>query len=107
MNGEVGTTRSVETPTTNATVGPSAGQDGPVVINLDGVDVTSPSRKRSGLQIRQLGSPDRVDGFETQRIDCKTQKKLQTIRDDETVELHPGECFKTVPNGGGPGDTPA
>lgn len=79
------------------------GQDRPVDITLDGKTVTSPSRRRNGRQIRELGDPNRVDGFETQRINCKSGKKEQTIRDDETVELHPNECFRTVPNAGGPG----
>jgi hypothetical protein len=79
------------------------GQDHPVQITLDGKEVTSPSRRRTGLQIRQLGDPNRVTGFETQRIDCKSGKKEKTIRDDEVVELHPKECFRTVPNAGGPG----
>jgi hypothetical protein len=78
------------------------GQARPVDIILDGIDVTSPERKRNGKQIRELGPASRVEGFETQEVTDKG-KKIKTIRDDETVELHKGERFKTVPNEGGPG----
>ena len=78
------------------------GQDVPVSITLDGHEVTSPSRRRNGLQIRELGPTDRVAGFETQEVD-KQGRKIKTIRDDETVELHEEERFRTVPNEGGPG----
>lgn len=78
------------------------GQARPVDIILDGNDVTSPERRRNGKQIRGLGPASRVDGFETQEVNDKG-KKIKTIRDDETVELHKGERFKTVPNEGGPG----
>jgi hypothetical protein len=74
-----------------------------VEIILDGANVISPSRRRNGLEIRQLGPPDRVSGFETQEIN-KEGKKIRTIRDDEFVELHPDERFRTVPNEGGPGN---
>jgi hypothetical protein len=77
--------------------------DGTVEIILDGVNVTSPSRKRTGLQIRELGPADRVNGFETQEIDAHG-KKIRTIRDDDVIELHKDERFRTVPNHGGPGD---
>lgn len=76
--------------------------DRPVEIILDDNPVTSPSRRRTGRQIRELGPPDRVDGFETQEINEKG-KKIRTIRDDQEVELHEGERFRTVPNEGGPG----
>ena len=79
-----------------------SGQDRPVEIILDGKSVTSPSRRRNGLQIRELGPADRVNGFETQEID-KKGKKIRTIRDDEEVELHEDERFRTIPSEGGPG----
>jgi hypothetical protein len=82
--------------------GDAPGHDRPVTIELDGVAVTSPSRRRTGRQIRELGNPDRVDGFETQEINADG-KKIRTIRDDQEVELHPDERFRTVPNNGGPG----
>jgi hypothetical protein len=78
------------------------GQDRSVVIELDGVDVTSPSRRLTGRQIRELGSKERVEGFETQEINAQG-KKIRTIRDDEEIELHPKQRFRTVPNDGGPG----
>ena len=78
------------------------GQDAPITIILDGHDVLSPSRRRNGLQIRELGPADRVAGFETQEVN-KQGKKIRTIRDDETIELHEEERFRTVPNEGGPG----
>lgn len=73
-----------------------------VEIILDGVEVTSPSKELTGLQIRELGNPDRVQGFETQEIN-KHGKKIRTIRDDQEVELHKDERFRTVPSEGGPG----
>jgi hypothetical protein len=79
------------------------GQERPVEITLDGNAATSPWRRRNGKEIRELGDPNRVNGFETQRINCKSGKKEATIPDGETVELHPHECFRTVPNAGGPG----
>ena len=85
----------------NETVGASV-QDQPVEIILDGNPVISPSRRRTGLQIRQLGNPDRVDGFQTEEID-KNGKKIRTISDTEEVELHKEERFRTVPSHGGPG----
>lgn len=78
------------------------GQDASVSIVLDGNDVTSPSRRRTGRQIRALGPASRVDGFETQEVNPQG-KKIKTIRDDETIELHPDERFRTVPSEGGPG----
>ncbi len=78
------------------------GQDKAVQIILDGVTVTSPERRRTGRQIRELGPSDRVEGFETQEVNEKG-KKLRTIRDDEPVELHPHQRFRTVPTEGGPG----
>lgn len=78
------------------------GQDGHVEIILDGTPVISPSRRRTGLQIRQLGPADRVDGFETQEVNEKGQK-IRTIPDNEETELHKHERFRTVPNKGGPG----
>jgi len=78
------------------------GQDQPVDIELDGVAVTSPSRRRTGLEIRELGPAERVQGFETQEVN-RQGKKMRTIRDDEDTELHHGERFRTVPNEGGPG----
>src|SRR5437016_3364441 len=80
----------------------SPGQDRPVSIILDTVSVTSPSRRRNGKQIRELGNPDRVEGFETQRLNPQG-KKEKTIPDTEEVELHEGEKFRTVPSEGGPG----
>jgi hypothetical protein len=73
-----------------------------VEIYLDGNLVVSPERRANGRQIRELGPPDRVDGFETQEVD-KQGKKIRTIRDDEEIELHHHERFRTVPNHGGPG----
>ena len=78
------------------------GQDNSVEIILDDKPVTSPSRRRTGLQIRELGPPDRVNGFETQEVNDKG-KKIKTIRDDQEVELHRDERFRTIPNEGGPG----
>lgn len=73
-----------------------------IEIILDGHKVTSPYRERNGRQIRELGPADRVNGFETQKLDEKG-KKERTIRDDEVIELHKGERFRTVPSEGGPG----
>lgn len=73
-----------------------------IEIYLDGELVASPSRRLNGRQIRELGPPDRVDGFETQEID-KHGKKIRTIGDTEEVEIHEHERFRTVPNHGGPG----
>lgn len=78
------------------------GQQGPVKIILDGAEVTSPSRRLTGLQIRELGPTDRVDGFETQKL-THNGKKERTIGDNDEVELHNGDRFRTVPNNGGPG----
>jgi hypothetical protein len=78
------------------------GQQKSVEIILDGVTVTSPERRRTGRQIRELGPADRVEGFETQELNPQGKKK-RTIRDDEETELHKGERFRTVPNEGGPG----
>jgi hypothetical protein len=78
------------------------GQDRPVTITLDDVPRTSASRRLNGKQIRQLGPVDRVDGFETQRLTA-LGKKEKTIPDDEVIELHDNERFRTVPNEGGPG----
>ena len=77
-------------------------QQNAVEIILDGVSVTAPSKRLNGLQIRQLGPSDRVSGFETQEVD-KNGKKIKTIPDNEEVELHKDERFRTVPNFGGPG----
>jgi len=71
-------------------------------IILDGEEIVSPARQLTGLQIRELGPADRVNGFETQEIN-KHGKKIRTIRDDEEVELHEDERFRTVPSEGGPG----
>ena len=73
-----------------------------IQIYLDGVLVTSPERRLTGRQIRELGPADRVDGFETQEINAQG-KKIRTIGDNEEVELHEHERFRTVPNHGGPG----
>lgn len=73
-----------------------------VRIYLDGVLVTSPSRRLTGRQIRELGPADRVDDFETQKVNAQG-KKERTIGDNEEVELHEHERFRTVPNHGGPG----
>jgi hypothetical protein len=80
----------------------SPGQERAVEIVLDEEPVTGPERRVNGKQIRELGPQDRVDGFETIEVNEKG-KKIKTIRDDEEVELHKGERFKTVPNEGGPG----
>lgn len=81
-------------------------EDQPVSIVLDGEPVTSPTRRNTGLGIRKLGNPDRVEGFETQEVNCDTGKKIRIIGDNESIELHKGECFRTVPNSGGPGAGP-
>jgi hypothetical protein len=73
-----------------------------VEIILDGEKVVSPERRRTGQQIRELGNPARVDGFQTEEVD-KHGKKIRTIRDDEEIELHKDERFRTVPCHGGPG----
>lgn len=73
-----------------------------IEIILDGVKLISHHKRLNGLQIRQLGPADRVEGFETQEID-KKGKKIKTIPDNEEVELHHDERFRTVPNHGGPG----
>jgi biotin synthase-related radical SAM superfamily protein len=78
------------------------GHDQSVEIILDGKEVISPNRRRTGLQIRELGPSDRINGFETQEVD-KKGKKIRTIRDDEEIELHKDERFRTVPSEGGPG----
>jgi hypothetical protein len=75
-----------------------------VRIWLDGAPVCSYHHVLTGRQIRELGPADRVDGFETQKLDAH-KKKDRTIGDDEEVELHRGEHFRTVPNHGGPGGT--
>ena len=77
-------------------------KEGSIQIILDGKEVTSPSHHRNGLQIRELGPADRVRGFETQEVDAKG-KKIRTIKDDEVIELHKDERFRTVPNHRGPG----
>jgi hypothetical protein len=82
----------------------SPGQQVQVQIYLDGVPVTSPSRRLNGLQIRELGPKDRVEGFETQEVNAQG-KKIRTIGDSEETELHKDERFRTVPNYGGPGAT--
>jgi hypothetical protein len=74
----------------------------PVEIILDGTPRGSPTNRLNGLQIRELGPADRVNGFETQEIN-KEGKKIRTIPDNETITLHDGERFRTVPNHGGPG----
>ena len=78
------------------------GQQRPIEIYLDGQLVLSPSRQLTGRQIRELGPQDRVDGFETQEVNAQG-KKVRTIGDNEEVELHKDERFRTVPNHGGPG----
>ncbi len=87
---------------TEKAVQDAPGQEQSVQIYLDGVLVTSPSRRLTGLQIRQLGPQDRVDGFETQEVNAQG-KKIRTIGDSEETELHKDERFRTVPNNGGPG----
>jgi hypothetical protein len=73
-----------------------------IEIYLDGELVISRSKTLNGLQIRQLGPADRVDGFETQEVDDHGKKK-RTIGDTEVIEIHEHERFRTVPNHGGPG----
>jgi len=77
-------------------------QERSVRIILDGATVTSPERRRTGKQIRELGRAGRVEGFETQEV-TPEGKKIRTIRDDEEIELHTDEHFRTVPSEGGPG----
>lgn len=80
------------------------GQEMSVEIILDGNKVTSPARRLTGRQIRELGPRDRVDGFETQEVNDQG-KKIKTIPDNQEEELHKDERFRTVPNFGGPGAT--
>jgi len=75
-----------------------------IEIYLDSELVISHSKVLTGLQIRELGPADRVDGFETQEVD-RHGKKISTIGDNEKVEIHEHERFRTVPNHGGPGAT--
>ena len=63
-----------------------------VEIVLDAVPVTSPSRRRSGLQIRELGPRDRVHGFKTEIV----TGHVRVIGDSEEIELHDHEHFRTV-----------
>jgi len=63
-----------------------------VEIVLDGVPVTSPSRRRSGLQIRELGPKDRVHGFKTEIV----TGHVRVIGDDEEIDLQDQEHFRTV-----------
>jgi hypothetical protein len=77
-------------------------KDRAIQIELDGKPVIAPRRRLNGLQIRELGDPNRVSGFETQEID-KKGKKIRTIADDQEIELHEDERFRTVPCQGGPG----
>lgn len=76
--------------------------DHPIDIVLDGKTVTSPHRTRTGLQIRELGEASRVAGFSTVLLHA-SGKKDRTIRDDESLKLHTGMKFETVPSEGGPG----
>jgi len=80
-------------------------KDGSVEIILDDKEVTAPRRRMNGREIRELGPKDRVDGFETQQVNHQG-KKIRTIPDDQDVELHEDERFRTVPNRGGPGACP-
>jgi hypothetical protein len=73
-----------------------------IEIYLDGDLVLTRSKILTGRQIRELGSADRVDGFETQEVD-DCGKKKRTIGDTEQVEIHEHERFREVPNHGGPG----
>lgn len=73
-------------------------------ICLDEVERKSYHHVLNGKQIRELGPSDRVDGFETQKV-SEHGKKERTIGDQEEVELHCHERFRTVPNHGGPGGT--
>ena len=75
-----------------------------IEIYLDGELVISHSKILTGLQIRELGPADRVNGFETQEVN-RDGKKIRTIGDTEKVEIHEHERFRTVPNHGGPGAT--
>jgi len=79
------------------------GQQRSIEIYLDGQLVISPSRQMTGRQIRELGTQDRVDGFETQDVNDQG-KNVRTIGDNEQLELHKDERFRTVPNHGGPGE---
>ena len=71
---------------------------------VDGTAVTTHVHRLNGLQIRELGAKDRVDGFETQEVD-EHGKKKRTIGDTEQIEIHEHERFRTVPSHGGPGAT--
>lgn len=73
-----------------------------IEIYLDGEPVISHSKVLTGRQIRELGPADRVEGFETQEVD-RHGKKIRTIGDNEKVDIHEHERFRTVPNHGGPG----
>jgi hypothetical protein len=54
-----------------------------VEIVLDSVPVTSPSRRRSGMQIRELGPKDRVHGFKTEIV----TGHVRVVGDDEEIDL--------------------
>ena len=54
------------------------GQQKSVEIYLDGVLVTSPSRRLTGRQIRELGPRDRVDGFETQEVNAQGKRSARS-----------------------------
>ena len=63
-----------------------------VEIVLDGATVTAPSPRLTGRQIRELGGKHRVDGFRTE----VATGHVRVIGDDEEVEVHEREHFRTV-----------
>lgn len=75
-----------------------------IEIYLDCEIVISCTSSLTGIQIRELGPPDRVNGFETQQIDAQG-RKIRTIGDREEIKIREHERFRTVPNHGGPGAT--
>jgi hypothetical protein len=76
--------------------------DHAVDIVLDDRDVIAPRSHLTGLEIRELGPVERVNGFETQEVNTNG-KKIRTIPDNEEIHLHENERFRTVPSEGGPG----
>jgi hypothetical protein len=59
---------------------------------LDGAQVTSPSHRLTGVQIRELGKKDRVHGFKTEIV----TGHVRVIGDHDEVEVHNQEHFRTV-----------
>jgi hypothetical protein len=64
----------------------------PVEIIVDGVPVTSHSRRLTGRQIRELGARDRVEGFKTEIV----SGHVRVVGDHEEVDIHNREHFRSV-----------